>query len=144
MPAIKSEKAGHLLTKVCELRHRRMHKLLDDLGLYKGQPSMLRILWAQEGMSHTELAEQLNRCPATITKMVQRMEKAGLVERRTDPKDERVSRVYLTGRGYSIRSEVEEVWHAFEAQAFSSFTQEELDLLHHLLLRVCDNIRQSA
>jgi DNA-binding MarR family transcriptional regulator len=144
MPAIQSAKAGHLLTKVCELRHRRMHKLLDDLGLYKGQPSMLRILWAQEGMSHTELADQLNRCPATITKMVQRMEKAGLVDRRPDPRDERVSRVYLTARGHDIRSEVEDVWHSFEEQAFSSFTQEELDLLHSLLLRVCDNIKQSA
>jgi DNA-binding MarR family transcriptional regulator len=95
-------------------------------------------------MSHSELAEQLNRCPATITKMVQRMEKAGLVDRRSDPTDERVSRVYLTNRGHDIRSEVEEVWHAFEDQAFSSFTEQELDLLYSLLRRVCDNIKHSA
>jgi hypothetical protein len=36
------ERIGHLLVKVCELKHRLMHELLDDLGLYKGQPSMLR------------------------------------------------------------------------------------------------------
>ena len=40
------ERLGHLLNAVCGLRHRRMHELLDELGLYRGQPAMLRALWA--------------------------------------------------------------------------------------------------
>jgi DNA-binding MarR family transcriptional regulator len=137
------ERTGHLLSKVCGLRHRRMHELLDDLGLYRGQPSMLNLLWAQDGMTHSELAEQLNKSPATITKMVKRMEKTGFVERRSDPKDERLSRVYLTDAGRDIRSAVEDVWRAFEEQAFAGFSQEELAALRGALLRVCQNIKHT-
>jgi DNA-binding MarR family transcriptional regulator len=130
----------HLLSIVCEHKHRRMHQLLDALGLYKGQPSMLRALWAEDGMTHSELAEQLDRCPATISKMVQRMEKAGFVERRSDPSDERLSRVYLTPAGRDIKAAVEEVWGAFEEQVVTGFTEQEIALLRSFLMRVCRNM----
>ena len=85
------ERLGYLLDKVGGLRHRRMHELLDELGLYHGQPAMLRALWARDGLTHSTLAEELNKSPATITKTVKRMEKAGFVERRPDPRDERTA-----------------------------------------------------
>jgi DNA-binding MarR family transcriptional regulator len=130
----------HLLSQVCEHKHRRMHELLDDLGLYKGQPSMLRALWAEDGMTHSELAEQLDRCPATITKMVQRMEKAGFVERRSDPSDERLSRVYLTAAGRNVKTAVEQVWGAFEERVVAGFSGQEVALLRSFLVRVCRNM----
>ena len=137
------ERTGHLLSKVCGLRHRRMHELLDDLGLYRGQPSMLNLLWAEDGMTHSALAEQLNKSPATITKMVKRMEKAGFVERRSDPRDERLSRVFLTGAGRDIQSAVEDVWRSFEEQAFAGFSEGELATLRDFLLRLCRNIKHT-
>ena len=136
----RSESIVHLLSKVCELKHRRMHEQLDALGLYRGQPPMLRALWGKDGMTHSELAEQLDRCPATITKMVQRMEKAGFVERRSDPSDERLSRVYLTPAGRTIKSAVEDVWSALEEQLVTGFTPPEVALLRSQLTRVCQNI----
>jgi DNA-binding MarR family transcriptional regulator len=138
------ERLGHLLNKVCGLRHQRMHELLDDLGLYRGQPSMLGALWVEDGMTHSELAEQLNKSPATITKTVKRMEKAGFVARRHDPRDERLSRVYLTDAGRDIQSAVEDVWRAFEEQAFAGFSPEELAALRGALWRVCQNIKCKA
>jgi DNA-binding MarR family transcriptional regulator len=132
---------GNLLSKVCGLRHRRMHELLDSLGLYRGQPSMLNALWAQDGMTHSQLAERLSKSPATITKTVKRMEKTGFVERRPDPHDERLSRVYLTCAGRDIRASVEDVWRSFEEQAFAGLSQEELAVLRSALLRVCQNIK---
>jgi DNA-binding MarR family transcriptional regulator len=130
----------HLLSKVCEEKHRRMHEGLDRLGLYRGQPSMLRALWGKDGMTHSELAEQLDRCPETITKMVQRMERAGFVERRSDPNDERLSRVYLTPAGRTVKSAVEDVWAALEEQVVTGFTETEVTLLQGLLTRVSRNI----
>jgi DNA-binding MarR family transcriptional regulator len=130
----------HLLSKVCEHKHHRMHEGLDALGLYRGQPSMLRALWGEDGMTHSELAEQLDRCPATITKMVQRMEKAGFVQRRSDPSDERLSRVYLTPAGRAVRSAVEAIWMALEGQMLLGFSEAETSALRSLLTRVCRNI----
>lgn len=135
-----AEEIGHLLDRVCEHKHRRMHEMLEGLGLYRGQPFVLRALWAQDGMPQSELAGQLDRCPATITKMIQRMEKAGFVERKPDPSDERLSRVYLTDAGRNIQSAVREVWRAFDEQAFEGFGQEELALLGGLLAHICRNI----
>lgn len=134
------ELLGHLLARVCEHKHRRMHELLDGLGLYQGQPAVLRALWAHDGITQTELADVLERCPATITKMVQRMEKAGFVERKPDPGDERLSRVYLTGAGQNIKTAVENTWRTFEEQAFAGFSAPERDLLRDMLDRVCRNM----
>ena len=136
------ERLGHLLNKVCGLRHRRMHELLDELGLYRGQPAMLRALWAGDGVTHSALAGQLSKSPATITKTVKRMEKAGFVERKPDPRDERLSRVYLTAAGRDVQAAVEQVWQAFEVQAFAEFNEDEMATLRSLLSRVCHNIRR--
>jgi DNA-binding MarR family transcriptional regulator len=135
------EQTRHLLGKVCELRHRRMHKLLDDLGLYSGQPSMLSALWERDGAAQSELSDLLGKSPATVTKMVKRMEKAGFVERRPDPSDERVSHVYLTDSGRSIKAALEEVWRTFEEQALAGFDEAELGTLRDCLARVCHNIK---
>jgi DNA-binding MarR family transcriptional regulator len=130
----------HLISKVCGRRFQWMHEKLDALGLYHGQPAILIALWNQEGMTQSELSEALNRSPSTITKMVQRMEKAGFLERRDDPEDERISRVYLTESGHSVRSEVEEVWRSFAHQAFGTFTEQELAQLYAFLERLHKNI----
>ena len=135
------ERLGHLLNKVCGLRHRPMHELLDELGLYHGQPAMLRALWDGDGVTHSALAGQLNKSPATITKTVKRMEKAGFVERKPDPRDERLSRVYLTAAGRDVQAAVEQVWQQFELQAFADFSEQEMATLRGLLQRVCQNIR---
>jgi DNA-binding MarR family transcriptional regulator len=118
-----------------------MHELLDELGLYRGQPSMLNALWTGDGVTHSALAQTLNKSPATITKTVKRMERAGFVERKPDPRDERLSRVYLTAAGRDVQSAVEEVWRSFEAQAFAGFSDGEMATLRSLLQRVCHNIK---
>ncbi len=91
------------------LYHSQSHLLLEKLGLYRGQPRLLWFLWEREGQTHYELATRLRVQPATVTKMIQRMEKSGFVKRGADAHDERVSRVYLTDRGSAIRPEVEQV-----------------------------------
>ena len=135
-----SESLDQLLAQVCRLKHARVQALLETLGLYEGQPSMLRTLWAKEGLTHTDLARRLRVQPATITKMIQRMQKAGFVERRPDPQDERVSRVYLTEAGRAVQTDVRGVWHTLEKDAFAQFTDEERALLRHYLLQIRDNL----
>jgi DNA-binding MarR family transcriptional regulator len=130
----------HLIGRVCGCKYQRVQRLLDALGLYHGQPPVLNALWEHEGMTQSELAERLNRSPSTITKMVQRMEKAGFVARCDDPEDERVSRVHLTDAGREVRAEVVKVWQTFARAAFADFTEEEVAQFHALLQRVHHNI----
>jgi DNA-binding MarR family transcriptional regulator len=131
---------GHLLGEICRLQHGRVHALLGGLGVYRGQPPALRALWAQEGLTHSELAHLLHVKPPTITHMIQRMERAGFVQRRPDPTDERVSRVYLTDAGRAIQDEIQRVFRELEAEVFAGFAPEEQVLLRGLLLRVRENL----
>jgi DNA-binding MarR family transcriptional regulator len=129
-----------LLAQICKLHRSRAHTLLEELGLYRGQPPMLRALWEQEGLTHTELATRLHVRPATITKMIRRMGKTGFVERRPDSEDQRVSRVYLTDAGRAIQAEVRQVWHTLEGETFDGFSLEERVLLRRFFRQVRENL----
>ncbi|MGC9396364.1 MAG: MarR family winged helix-turn-helix transcriptional regulator [Anaerolineae bacterium] len=135
-----SESLDFLLAQVCKAHRARMFTLFEDLGLYHGQPPMLFALWDQDGQTHTELAGRLHIQASTVTKMVQRMEKAGFVERRDDPADQRVSRVYLTPAGYAIREDVNRVWRQLEDDTFAGFTLEEQVLLRRFFLQMRENL----
>lgn len=131
---------GFLLGRMCKLMRNRVHALFEDIGLHRGQHFVLHVLWREEGITHSELAARSSVQPATITNALKRMEKAGLVERRRDTEDERVSRVYLTEAGRNIRSKVEDAFLDFEAQALAGLSEEEIATLRELLLKVQKNL----
>ena len=133
-------KTRRLISRAGDLKHRRMHGLLDELGLHRGQAFVLRALWDQDGITQSELTERLNRSPSTTTKTVQWLEKAGFVRRGADDSDERVSRVRLTDAGRDIRPAVEEVWNRLDRQIFQGFSNQELALFSDFLVRVCQNL----
>ncbi|MBM3187498.1 MAG: MarR family transcriptional regulator [Chloroflexi bacterium] len=132
------------LVQVCRLHYARAQTLLEQIGLYRGQPPLLGALWQQEGLTHSELAERLDIQPATTTRMIQRMEKAGFVQRRQDAEDERVSRVYLTDAGRAIQEDVQRVWRQLEEETLDGLTLHERDLLRGLLLRMRDNLLRAG
>ena len=138
------ESLGHLIALVCRLHHSRARTLLHSLGLYRGQPPVLHALWEKEGLTHSDLAARMHVTPATITKMIQRMEKAGFIERRPDPEDQRVSRVYLTDAGGAIQAEVHQVFRALEDESFAGFTPEERVLLRRFLIQIYDNLTNAT
>src|SRR5262245_5936389 len=90
------ESVSYLLVQICKAHRNYAESVLNELGLHTGQEIFLMQLWANEGLSQSQLADSICVQPATITKMLQRMESNGLIERRPDQEDSRVSRVYLT------------------------------------------------
>jgi MarR family transcriptional regulator, organic hydroperoxide resistance regulator len=90
-------------------------QLLRDLGLHRGQELLLMHLWDSGPVRQTELIAVLDSDSATITRMVQRLEKAGLVERTPDPRDRRATLVSSTSAGDAMRSAIERMWHDLEA-----------------------------
>jgi DNA-binding MarR family transcriptional regulator len=135
-----STTTGYLLAHVCRAHHARARALLDEIGLYRGQQFVLCALWKREGVTHSELAERLHVHPATVTNALKRMERAGFLERRSDPQDQRVSRVYLTDAGREIRGAVERIWSELEDETLEGFSPEERATLERLLERVRENL----
>jgi DNA-binding MarR family transcriptional regulator len=132
-----------LLAQVSRLHHHRAHELLDKIGMYRGQPHVIDLLHEQDGLTHTELAEQLEVTPATVTKMIQRMEKAGFLRRKPDPDDQRVSRVYLTKAGRAVRLKLQAFQQQMDRDSFRGFSEEERTVLRGFLQRLRENLTQA-
>ncbi len=133
-----------LFVHVAHLHHDHARSLFNTVGLYRGQPPVLRVLEEEEGLSHSELARRLRIRPATISKMLDRMDKAGFIMRKADPADQRVSRVYLTDRGRAVQDQVRSLIATMARDGFSSLTPDEVSTLHALLSRVAANLEAAA
>lgn len=120
----------------------RMQTLMNEIGLYRGQPPLLHQLWKRDGQTQSELAQTLNLQPATVTKMLQRMEAAGFIARRPDSQDQRVMRVFLTPAGEHIKAEVGLREAQVDREMLAGFSPAELALLADFLERMRDNLRQ--
>lgn len=134
------EALDFLLGQVCRLHYIRAQGLLDTLGVYRGQPPALHMLHEQEGLTQSELAARLELAPATVTKMLQRLEKAGFIQRQTDTEDQRVSRVYLTDAGRAIQADVGVALGRLAQETFNDFTIEERIILRRLMLQMRENL----
>lgn len=127
---------GQLLLGVSRLAHERMRVKMQGIGIHKAQGFALFYLSRHEGVPQTEIARSFQLSPASVSNMLQRMERDGWIERRTDPGDQRVSRVYLTPRARALREEAEGVFRELEDEVTSALTSEEQASLHALLLKV--------
>ena len=131
-----------LLANICHLHHSRASKYFATLNLYRGQPPVLRALWVEDGLTQKELAEKMQISPATMTKMLQRMEKAGFIRRQSDLDDLRYSRVFLSEKGRAIQSQVEKVFKKMEAETFVNLSEYDLDQLRRYLHQIRENLLQ--
>ena len=131
---------GFQVLQVHKAHRQRAEAGLNKLGIHTGQEMILLQLWIEEGIPQSQLAASMEVEPPTATKMLQRMERAGLIERRADPEDARVSRVYLTARGRALEQPVLNVWKQLEAQTVAGLSLTEQTLLHRLLMQVLTNL----
>ena len=67
------DSVGYTLAQVCKLHRQRADNLLNSIGLHVGQEMVLTELWRKDGISQTELAEQLSLQPATVTNSLRRL-----------------------------------------------------------------------
>jgi DNA-binding MarR family transcriptional regulator len=133
---------GYLLVQTCKTHRALAEKLWSGIGLHVGQDMILRHLWNEDGLMQSELAERVCVQAATVTKMLQRMEQARLIERRGDPEDQRVSRVYLTDQGRALCQPYQELWESLEQYTIQGLSMEERVLLRRLLMQVLDNLNK--
>lgn len=135
-----TDSLSYMFFQVIKLQHCRMHQLLEDVGIYPGQHALLWFLNKEDGTNQKELADKLKIKPSTITVMLGRMEKAGLLERRQDSKDQRISRVYITEKGKHMYIIVEKTMKQLQEECFGNLTNDESIILRRLLMQIRDNL----
>lgn len=93
-----------LAGKAAQRIARRARDKLAASGVTPTQYAVLKVLWEGDGRSGAELGARLLMDSATITGVVDRLEAAGLVERRPHEEDRRVHSLFLTRRGEAARA----------------------------------------
>lgn len=96
----------YLLSDSGRLLRRAFDARVRQLGMTSRQARLLMILDASEGENQGYFAERLEVEPISLTRMVDRMEDSGLIERRRDPADRRAWRLFLTPRSREVLDEV--------------------------------------
>jgi MarR family transcriptional regulator, transcriptional regulator for hemolysin len=110
------------------------------LGVTRAQWKVLFRLSRQPGLRQIELADILDVEPITLSRIIDRLEEAGLVERRTDPADRRAWRLELTARAQPLIAKLRTLAEALMDEAFAGLSNEELELMRAKLTKIRDNI----
>lgn len=83
--------------------------VLAGMGLTYPQYLVMLVLWQEDGLTVRELGGRLHLESGTLTPMLKRMERAGLVSRSRDTDDERLVRTRLTQPGRDLRAQAVQV-----------------------------------
>ena len=113
---------------------------LKDTGLTIGQPKILDYLKDHDGAGQKDIAQGCHIEPGTLTTLLNRMEDAGLVERRTLNGNRRSLYVFLTEKGKEQVALVTEAFSAMEEEAFRGMSETECEILMRLMHQVYENI----
>ena len=128
--------ALHQLVQLVKSTRSELARQLAKVDLYIGQEQVLIQLWRHDGLSQAELVELVQTMPSTMTKMLQRMERAGLVRRERAGSRGRASRVFLTDKGRALQPATERLWGAVDEWLVARLDPGERAQLRELLRKV--------
>jgi MarR family transcriptional regulator, transcriptional regulator for hemolysin len=131
---------GFLLHDTARLMRRDFERRSRSSGLTRAQWAVLAYLARSEGTSQAALAEMLEIEPITLVRLLDRLETAGWVERRPDPTDRRVRRLFLTGTARPLMEQFQELASATREAALAGLNEVERRLLTDLLTKVRTNL----
>lgn len=131
---------GWLLNNAARLSSRRLSAKLASHNVTPPQWGVLVALWEQDGLSLSELAHRSFFDGPTMTGIVDRLEKAGLVERRRDNADRRVISVYLTEQGRALQSILPDLSDDANREAITGLSDAQIAEFVRTLRRVIANL----
>lgn len=135
---------GFVLHETARLLSKRFDQQARRFGLTRAQCAALVFLSRNEGINQAGLAELLEMEPISLTRLIDRMEQAGWVERRLDPSDRRARRLFMTDKAKPIFAQILEAGLVTRTEALAGLSERDRDQLIDLLLRVRANLTQKA
>ena len=135
-----SDNLGQIISDVSRLMRRAFDERARGIGVTRPQWQVLTILARHEGINQGGLAELLDVEPITLCRMVDRLQDAGMIERRADPGDRRAWRLFLTDRANSLLNELRPLALSLFDEAMTGLSVPERDALHDMLERIRVNL----
>ena len=131
-----------LLLKMSHTYFRKSFEGLGNMGIHPGQLPMIKLLGEESGLSQREISDKLHVKPPTVAVSLKRMELAGLIERKADEKDQRISRIFLNVKGRALSQRLTEIIEKNEAVAFGDFTESEKCLIRRFFMQIIRNLEE--
>ncbi|MDR6847071.1 DNA-binding MarR family transcriptional regulator [Sphingomonas sp. BE270] len=131
---------GFLISDVSRLMRRRFDERARLIGVTRTQWRVLKFLQRGEGINQGGLADLLEVEPITLCRMIDRLEEAGLVERRRDPADRRAWQIFLTERARPLLEELAHLAEAMLGSALQGVSPAEYDAVMATLRRIHSNL----
>lgn len=118
---------------------KKIYEKLEEYNLSLGQPKIFDFLYENDGCIQKEIAFGCQIEPASVTSILLTMEKRGFIYRKNKNNDRRALYVYLTENGREVASKVREIMEEVEKEALKEFTNDEKEILIHLLKKINNN-----
>jgi DNA-binding MarR family transcriptional regulator len=136
---------GLLVHDVARLLRRQIDQRAQTIGLTSAQWRVLAAvarteLLNQEPLNQAGLADQMDMEPITLSRQVDRMEAAGMIERRPDPTDRRAYRLYLTEAARPLVTDFRAVATECVTAALAGVSDAEIDAVVDVLSRIRANL----
>jgi MarR family transcriptional regulator, transcriptional regulator for hemolysin len=128
---------GHALRKAFDRR-------AVGMGVTRAQWKVLFRLERQPGLRQIELADLLDIEPITLSRIIDRLEEAELVERVADPADRRAWRLHVTARAEPLIVKLRRVADEMIAEAFAGIDPKDIEITRQVLGRVRENATRAA
>ena len=112
-----------------------------QLGMTRAQWAVLARLEYNEGLKQSELAEMLDLQPITLTRLVDRLCASGLIERRADPGDRRVKRLFLTPQARPLMDRLADLGHDLMGTVLEGFDTKAVERMIAELSGVKENLK---
>ncbi|GJG95658.1 MarR family winged helix-turn-helix transcriptional regulator [Cupriavidus pauculus] len=133
------ESIGYLLARAKNTLSQGVEQEVGALDMTHAQASCLMMLAKGEATTVTDLARNLNTDAGSVTRLLNRMEKRGLIARTRRDDDRRVVELSITPEGNTMLDKLPAAFCNVMRRHFEGFTQAEIDTLRGMLLRVIAN-----
>ena len=122
---------------------RRLQKKFNTSGLQLTieQWSVLYQLWKDDGKSQQELCNATFRDKPSITRLVDNLEKLGLVKRVPSENDRRINKVFLTAAAQKLQEQSMRLAEETLNEALEGVPPEHINLCKEVLQQVYDNLK---
>ena len=134
---------GYQIGLLGRLYDRRLQDMLKEFSVAPGQFAPLVMLFEQDGLTQAELCRRINVEQPTMANTLQRMERDGLIRRKSDTTDKRRALVYLTPRAREIQAKVMESARAVSNQTVKGLSAADQDDMFRLVACMVDNLKDS-
>lgn len=128
-----------LLSEVTWLVRRDFHARARQMKATQTQTKALLVIARREGLTQSSLAQRLEVQPMTVARMIDRMQRAGLVKRVPRPDDRRAVGLYLTPKARPVLQKVMTIAGAVRERAIAGLSNDDKTKLEMLLQKIKTN-----